>query len=210
MKNLSKLAVLGAALAAFGPFASATSFTGSITVQDAPSGDLGSSDSTFFDLSSVFTGTTATGVAEPNVPTGSTNLVSYITTPTLYTFTTGAINSSGATGVELYSGTNSADTQSASFYATSYDALTEDGNGDYDLTAYGYFTDLSGNHTAGFDNIVFDSGTTNTTADTSNGSVSEILTATAATPEPSSLLLLGTGLASAAGMMLRKARTVVA
>ena len=180
-----------------------------MTVQDAPAGDLGSTDSTFFDLSSVFSGTSPTGIPEPNVPTGTSNLVSYITFPELFTFTTAQITGSGSGGVELYSGQNTTNTETAAFWATSYGSLVQDANGDYDLTAYGYFSDREGDHTAGFDNITFNSGVVNTTADTANGSLSEILTATP-TPEPSSVLLLGSGLLGLAGLVRRKAQVAQA
>jgi len=202
MKNLGKIALLAAVVAASAPFASATLFTGSITVQDAPAGDIGSSDSSLFDLSSVFSGTSGTGVAEPSTPSGTPILVNYYLNPVLYLFTTTAISGSGSTGIELFSSNNVALATTA-FYATSYNSLSQDVNGDYALTVYGYFIDGSGNKTAGYDNITFNSGVVNSTADTTAGSVSEILTATP-TPELSSVVLMGTGLLGLAGILRRK------
>jgi hypothetical protein len=194
--------VLGVSLAASATIASATTFSGSIIVQDAPAGDIGSADSTVFNLSSIFTGVSGTGIAEPNVPSGAPNLVTYFLNPALYLFTTTAISGSGTTGIELFSSNNAALATTA-FYATSYNSLQQDVNGDYALTAYGYFTDGSGNKTPGFDNITFNSGVVNSTVDTTTGSVSEILTATPA-PELSSIVLMGTGLLGLAGIVRRR------
>jgi hypothetical protein len=202
MKHLLRFAALGVSLAASATFASATSFSGFIIVQDAPAGDIGSSDSTMFNLSSVFTGVSGTAVNEPNAPGGAPNLVSYFLNPTLFLFTTAGIAGSGSTGIELFSGNNAALATTA-FFATSYNSLSQDINGDYALTAYGYFTDGSGNKTPGYDNITFNSGVVNSIANTTNGSVSEILTATP-TPEVSSIVLMGTGLLGLAGLLRRK------
>jgi len=202
MKHLLRFTVLGVSLVASATFASATLFTGSITVQDAPAGDIGSSDSSFFDLSSVFSGLSGTGIAEPNAPSGTPILVNYYLNPALYLFTTTAISGSGMTGIELFSG-NTALSATAAFYATSYNSLSQDVNGDYALTAYGYFVDGSGNKTPGYDNITFNSGIVNSIADTTAGSVSEILTATP-TPEVPSIVLMGTGLLGLAGLLRRK------
>jgi hypothetical protein len=200
MKNFGKLAVLGAALAVSATYASATPITGTLgTFTGSAAADVGST-STVFDL-------TATGPITLATP-GNPTLGNYTLSPVLDDFTASGGTITAAGGV-LFSGTdNVAPGDSIQFIGTGYSLFSEDANGDYTIQITGYFTGADISNTAAVDNFQFNSGNASGNSGNSrSGEVTEQFVAS--TPEPSSLMLLGTGLMGGAGMLMRRRRQTV-
>jgi len=207
MKHLGKLAVLGAVFAAAVPFASATSFSGNININDTPA-------SASYGGPTTFSLTAVNNVPPEPFGAGNPNLSSYTGNLTLFTFTN--LGSGFPTPLEMYSAQD-AGGDTVAFYATGFMTAVAQNSGSGDISAEvtGYFTETSAagpggctalgtclTQTGGYDNITF-----NDTPSLTNGNVTEDLVATP-TPEPNSLMLLGTGLVSAAGLLVRRRRTV--
>jgi hypothetical protein len=196
MNTFAKLAVLAALATAAVPFASATplgTFTGSVDMTgntDNVNGPVKNLTVTSTDLTLSF-GTPNTLFGIYDIPgtcsDGSPNLCTLVTGPVKFSgFDTATLSASSPTQV-FTDGTYS-------FEATGSYGLTETASdrGSVNLTGYfsgpGYANDY--NATLSFqENGMGDNFTEDITA---------------ATPEPSSLMLLGTGLMSSAGMLLRR------
>lgn len=194
MKTLARLAVLSAAVAVAAPFASAVplTFTGSVdTTGNTDSNGQLIQNLTVTSTSLTFDpGQTAVGIYDlPGACNdGSPNLCSLVVGPITYSgFSTTALNTTTPTEV-FTDGTYT-------FEATGYEGLITDtlsDKGSVVLTGY-----LEGGSYA------TDYNATLTFIENGNGNNFEE-DITAATPEPSSLMLLGTGLMSAGGMFMRR------
>jgi hypothetical protein len=184
MKILSKLLVLGAALAASTSCAYADTLgAGAIGVGPAPNGQA------IIHWTSTGIYYNPAGDAVVNEANGS--LTSYLGAAVgVNGFQFSSVSS--ATPVEVYFTTNGTDT--LDYYLTSLTVVLDD-TATLVLDGTGYFVDSAyANTAANLEITASDNGVTNY----------ETTSAIAATPEPGSLMLLGTGLLSAAGIARKK------
>ena len=213
MKYLSRLVFLCAVSAVAVPLASATEFSGFVDLDNAPAvgsysgGTPGAGPTNLngdFSLTSVSGRTSIVGIS---------TLSNFETTPTLYTFTN--LLASLGNPLEMYSATDALG-DTVAFYATGVATnLVQNASGDITVVLTGYFTETSGSgagncastsscftQTGGEDSLTF-----NDIPASPNGNLTEDFI-TEPAPEPNSFLLLGTGLFSAAGLLIRRRRTV--
>ena len=190
MKSFKKVLALGAVLAASSSVAFADSINGSIGV-DASAGTTTQFSSTgimFTNSSGLPAGMVNSstgsfdGVPTPEVPIGSSvNLQNLVF---------------GTSGTELLSGANFTFTVDSSVLAT--DVVVGGNIVAITATGTGMFTETGYSATPG--TFILQSSNSGTTSLDITG------TATAVTPEPNSLVLMGTGLLAAAGMLFMRRR----
>jgi PEP-CTERM motif len=204
MKNLLKVVTLGMMLAASSTLAFASPLAGTITINGATgaitptqlSGTTSSISFTVNDESTYgYTGNVGTGLTSLLPP--AYPVVEVVTFTSTFTIP----NTAGTAfpGATLFSYQSSGST--VAFTVTS---VTVGANG-----SLVFFGTLTGGSTASYVLTPVAPGGLGTTPD---GSFTSTLTvpAVSPTPEPSSLILLGTGLVGAAGLMFRKRRAVKA
>ena len=190
MKHIAKILAVGAVLAASAPLALAGSIYGQISMSGTDSYTSGPTyDITFTNPASVggaVTGTIGTYFTDGNAVT-MTNF-SY---------------SSGFSPLTVFSTTEGGETLS---YYLSSESYALNGAGDLTITGTGWFHETGTTNYmptfANFDLTSQGGGTGKEAVTFSNTSV-------ALTPEPSSLILMGTGLLSSAAMMIRSRRRAV-
>jgi PEP-CTERM motif len=210
MRNLAKLAVLGATLAAYGTvaFASPIPLGGQLATAG---GGLTSSPAIFTATS---TSATLSGpLFEPGVltappPTGS--LADFVASTYIITdnpFSTAAITAAGPTGLLImsiadtgaFSASNPAGGDTLNFFATSFaNIIPSSASSEGSINLFGYFTD-GGAFSSATGQLGFSANGLN-----NNFTADLIATPVLVTPEPSSLLLLGTGLVGGAGAVMRR------
>lgn len=181
MNNFAKLAALGAVLAASAPLAFATPISGSVSVNEMVGGSV-----TFNDTSISFnpdSGRISNAMGTTSSYQGLLATLSNFTYATadgttLFTVT-------DATGTLSYTLTDA----TVAFYSASLGLLDVTGDGIFSQTGY---SDTAGSFLL--------------TASNNGVTDFEITSTAAATPEPNSLLLMGTGLLGAAGLLVSRRR----
>lgn len=187
MKFISKLVCAAALFAAVlvPTAAKATPISGSIAI--------GGTDS-FNSTAITFTPTTAYILASTIANVGT---VPNTATLTGFSYT----SATSANGVVLFTTTQSGITTSFTITGLTTIGYTATPSPFLNLAGTGFFSQTGMDNTSGSFSLT--SSTTGITSFQLNGM-------TTATPEPSSLMLLGTGLVSSAGMLMRRRRNVVA
>ena len=191
MKNLTKIFALGAAMVAAAPFASATPLNGAIGITGSD---------TFTSNSITFMPNTGTVNATSGIPFST--FQGDIATLQGFTFNTAAAN-----GVQLFTTTNAAG-QVLNFVIstiTSYGPNPTVTGPNVGVSGTGVFSDTytGSPYTPTLGTFNLQTSTNGVTTFQFVSSASQVVT-----PEPSSLILLGSGLVSAAGMMIRRRRIV--
>jgi hypothetical protein len=181
MKNFGKLALLGAALAVSATSAFATPITGTIYVDGADS----------FNASSITVASAAVIQNSPFAPTGAFALAA----PTPLAGTSVTLASFGGSLPQLFLTGD----DGLTFTLESYSILTQT-NTFWNIIGTGYF------NLTGYDQTLYDFSFTTTNSAGNGSTVQFEANAIPPTPEPNSLILLGTGLVGAAGMLMRRRR----
>ena len=190
MKRFTNILALGAVLAASSSVAFADSINGSIGV-DASAGTT----TTFSDTGITFSNSSGLPAGMVNSSTGSFDGVPTPEVPIGSAVTLQNLVF-GTSGTELLSGANFTFTVASSVLAT--DVVVGGNIVAITATGTGMFTETGYSATPG--TFILQSSNSGTTSLDITG------TATAVTPEPNSLVLMGTGLLAAAGMLFLRRR----